>query len=86
MTTFRELRGKVLQEFDITREELESPSRNRTLVIARTALVNLCRQQTDLSFQQIATGLNRGPHALMMCRRRGKEMIRDLECYRALMS
>lgn len=86
MTTFVELRERVIEEFDVTREQLESKNRDRTLVIARTALVNLCRDKTKLSYPQIANLMKKHPTTLVTAANRGNDLVRAMECYRAAMS
>jgi len=86
MERFVDLRARVLEEFDVTREQLEGMSRNRTLVIARTALVNLCRDKTELSYPQIARLMKRDSSTLVTAATRGNDLVRAMECYRAAMT
>jgi chromosomal replication initiator protein len=47
-------------------DELLSRSRSRPLVTARQIAMYVCREQTDLSFPQIAKAFNKGDHTTVM--------------------
>jgi chromosomal replication initiator protein len=52
--------------FGFTTEELLSKSRSRPLVTARQIAMYVCREQTDLSFPQIAKAFGKGDHTTVM--------------------
>jgi chromosomal replication initiator protein len=52
--------------FGFSTEELLSKSRSRPLVTARQIAMYVCREQTDLSFPQIAKAFGKGDHTTVM--------------------
>jgi chromosomal replication initiator protein len=67
----RPITPKVILEatavmFGFEVDELLSRSRSRPLVTARQIAMYVCREQTDLSFPQIAKAFNKGDHTTVM--------------------
>jgi chromosomal replication initiator protein len=73
------IQDTVCDAFAITREELMSPSRAARLVWPRQVAMYLARENTDLTFPDIARRFGRRNHTTVMyaCRKAGERLAAD---------
>jgi chromosomal replication initiator protein len=68
----------VAARFDVTREQLQSRSRDRTVVLARGIAMLLARRHTSMSFPEIGRAMGRKNHStVLMATQRVERMLRD---------
>ena len=68
----------VAIRFDVSREQLQSRSRDRTVVLARGIAMLLARRHTSMSFPEIGRAMGRKNHStVLMATQRVERMLRD---------
>lgn len=68
----------VAARFDVSREQLQSRSRDRTVVLARGIAMLLARRHTSMSFPEIGRAMGRKNHStVLMATQRVERMLRD---------
>ncbi|MCA8958932.1 MAG: chromosomal replication initiator protein DnaA, partial [Planctomycetes bacterium] len=63
---FQRILEAVLAEFDVTREDLESARRSRSVVLPRQIAMFLARRHTDLSLNEIGSRFGGRDHSTVL--------------------